>query len=382
MDTTHSEPAPVPPSVLRSVLDAALAAPSGDNCQPWRIVLRPSGFDVRFVAQRAAALLDVNGLASRISLGALLENASICARGNGCGLRWELDPDPDDPLLHACVSVGGSVRDTDELAPVLLERQTNRHRFSTQPLTTNEAHQLEREAVSPADIVLLTDRPRIDRFARLAAIADRARAENQQAHEDLHRWVRWTADEAERTRDGLDVRTLGLAPFERAILAALRPWSLARVANILGGSRATGAYGRKLALRSGAIGLISVPNLTPAHAVAAGRAMERAWLRATRLGLGFSPLATLPLLGLRAEESGSLSPRHSQQVGRANAELHLLAATPPGRRILFAFRVGHHPLAAVRALRLPLEDVLAEHGNAPTSTAGSPAEEQRKASDA
>lgn len=376
MDTTLTEPGPLPRPLLRSVLDAALAAPSGDNCQPWRIVLGPSGFDVRFDPERAAALLDVHSLASRMSLGALVENARIFAREGGLSLQWELDPDPADPLLYARVSLRRSVRDTDDLAPVIFERHTNRHPFDTLPLTASEVSLLEMEAVPPAHIALLTDRPRIDHFAQLVETADRCRAESRQAHEDLHRWVRWTPAEAARTRDGLDVRTLGLAPLERIVLAALRPWFRARVVNALGGARATGAYGRKLALRCGAIGLISVPEVTPALAVAAGRAMERAWLRATKLGLGFSPLATLPFLALRAVEPNGdgLQRRHVEKLRQADGELHRLAGTPPGRRILFAFRVGHHPPPVVRALRLPLESVVVEPSIAASTSARSRAE--------
>lgn len=360
MDTTSSEPGPIPQTVLRSLLEAALSAPSGDNCQPWKIVLRPAGFDVRFEPARAEAILDVNGLASRMALGALLENAQIFARAHGLSLRWLLDPEPGDPLLQARVLIERAEVPTEDLARWLPERHTNRHPYATTPLAAQERVLLEAEAVAPAEVRLLTDRPRIETFARLVEVADRTRAETKRAHEDLHRWLRWTPEEVTRTRDGLDVATLGLGIPERLVLSTLRPWSRARVANALGGSKTTGEYGRKLALKSGAIGVITIPALTPAMAVTAGRAMERAWLRATMLGLGFSPLATLPLLGLRAEAFGGdgLSPRHAEKLRVAHAELRLLVGARPEQQILFAFRVGHNPPRAVRALRRTLEDVV------------------------
>lgn len=360
MDTTSSESGPLPQTVLRSLLEAALSAPSGDNCQPWKIVLRPTGFDVRFEPERAEAILDVDGLASRMALGALLENALIFARAHGFSVRWLLDPEPRDPRLQARVMIEGVEPSAEDLAPTLPERHTNRHPYATTPLLSQETALLEAESIEPARIQLLTDRPRIEAFATLVEVADRTRAETKRAHEDLHRWLRWTPEEVRSTRDGLDVATLGLGIPERLVLSTLRPWSRARVANALGGSKTTGEYGKKLAMKSGAIGVISVPDLTPATAVAAGRAMERVWLRATKLGLGFSPLATLPLLGLRAEALGGdgLSAHHTEKLRGAYADLRLLVGARPGQHVLFAFRVGHNPPPAVRALRRSLDSVV------------------------
>ena len=352
----------IAPEVFEAILEAALKAPSGDNTQPWQFVPRPFGFEVRFVPERAAALLDVSSLASRMSLGALLENARIAGRAQGAMCHWQLDPDPADPLLWARVTLTASDPVQEELSEAIEHRHTNRKVFDKKPLGDDVIRALSSEGAAPVGLHWLTERKPIHDLARLVARADAIRAESRIAHDDLYRWLRWTPEEAERTRDGLDVRTLELAPHERLALPVMKSWALTRVANAFGGAAASASYGKRLALGSGAVGLLTVPAVTPALAVEAGHVMERVWLRATQRGLGFSPMAPLVLLTLRVDLLGgeALSSRHIARLSELRTALRALFGLANDEHALFCFRIGHSEPAQVRALRRRLSDTLTQ----------------------
>ena len=71
-------------STVEQILDRARWAPSGDNTQPWRFEIIDEfsvvvhGFDTR-----KHCVYDLDGRASQISLGALLETIAIAASAHG-----------------------------------------------------------------------------------------------------------------------------------------------------------------------------------------------------------------------------------------------------------------------------------------------------------
>ncbi len=70
------------------VLELARWAPSGDNTQPWRFeLLGPDRFVVHGHDTRDDCVYDLDGHASQIALGALLETAAIATSGQGMALE-------------------------------------------------------------------------------------------------------------------------------------------------------------------------------------------------------------------------------------------------------------------------------------------------------
>ena len=298
-----SQPAPLPapssapsldPALVAALLDAALTAPSGDNCQPWRLVPRADGaFDLRFVPARAASIFDVEDLASRMALGALLETLRIAASAAGVSARWRCDPDRADPELWARLWLDARAQPADDLAGAIRDRYTHRGRYDGAPLSPTDAAALRAQRASPARLHLITDAARLAAVAGLIGEADRIRSECRRAHEDLQRWLRFDDGAVRATRDGLDVRTLGLGPVERPMLRLLRPWGRMRVA-----------------------------------------------LRVERLG------------------GEGLDPAHRERLAELGAALREAFDVAPGTPSLMLFRVGHAPPLAARALRRGVDELV------------------------
>ena len=90
--------------------------------------------------------------------------------------------------------------------------------------------------------------------------------------------------------------------------------------------------------------------------VAAGRAMQRFWLTATRLDLQLQPEQT-PLIFAgyaRARRQFSEVEAAASQAGRLTAQLEALIGEADARRAVFMGRSGRGKLAAARSVRLPL----------------------------
>lgn len=344
----------VPQLVARRIIAAALSAPSGDNCQPWRFALCDNGFDVHFQPERATSLLDPDNLASRMALGALLEAARLRATQLGFQAHWHLDPDPGDPLSWARVVVTPNTCAVDPLAEVLFERETNRQPFDGSLLLAYEQQALSVETAEHR-VRLLRTRPSIRAVARLARGGEYVRSQSRRAHLELHHWLRWSPAAAIATRDGLDVRTLGLNVAQRGALKLTAAWRLRRFA--LGIASATAAYAGSLVDGASGVGLITLT--ANADPVSAGVAIERVWLRATQLGLAFSPMAALPLLCARLEREPETFTRKQRQtlrqLGTALAAQFRLEAS---ERPVFLFRVGRAERMPIRALRLDVSQVI------------------------
>src|SRR5436190_13834128 len=86
--------------VCEQVLDLARWAPSGDNTQPWRFEIRSDreilvhGYDTR-----DHCVYDLDGWASQLSHGALLETLAIAA--TGFGLRAQIAIASESDEAHA-----------------------------------------------------------------------------------------------------------------------------------------------------------------------------------------------------------------------------------------------------------------------------------------
>jgi hypothetical protein len=87
--------------------------------------------------------------------------------------------------------------------------------------------------------------------------------------------------------------------------------------------------------------------------------LERIWLTATRLGLGFHPTASLPVFMAHDRTGGKqLTPRHRKLASQMSERFYRLFPEEAGRTLQMAFRIGYGPHPAVRSLRRPESGVV------------------------
>ena len=99
--------------------------------------------------------------------------------------------------------------------------------------------------------------------------------------------MRWTPQQAGDTRDGVDAATLDLTTSQAAAMGLVgRPDVAAEIRAVHGGA-AIKEPTRDRVLAASAIGLLKLPGNQARDWLQAGRAVQRVWLAATRLGVAF-----------------------------------------------------------------------------------------------
>jgi nitroreductase len=128
-----SEAGDMPEGTLTACVQAAVAAPSIHNTQPWLFRIQRHGIDVFADWQRRLEVIDPTGRELLISVGAALFNLRLAMRHQGRMPKVELFPEPTEPDLVARISAGRPAPSTaalTALAAAIPRRHTNRRPFT------------------------------------------------------------------------------------------------------------------------------------------------------------------------------------------------------------------------------------------------------------
>ncbi len=302
-------------ATVEHLLAAATAAPSGGNEQPWSWVARGPNLALLLEDPFGDVLLNFRDVARRIALGAAVENVVLCA--HALGLRVKIAPAADGSRVAARFGFfPGSARDPelepraperDALAAEIQRRHTNRRVVAGATLAGASLAPLVDAVASVAGCRLhvVHDRAAITELADVVARAERIRMLHPVGHRDLVREVRWTREEARRTRDGIDLATLELTAAEHAGFRMLQHAGVARLLRSWRRGHALEKLARKAIAAAPALGLVTAPGDAPRDHLAAGRAIQRAWLTASRLALAIQPHTSALYLFARAFGGGA-----------------------------------------------------------------------------
>jgi hypothetical protein len=348
------------PISFRELAQAAVLAPSPDNNQPWRFTVEGNRLVIRPDMERNLPS-DVGGMFMMMALGAAAENAAIAARNLGFDTEVVCRPNSaggDLPLVEIALRPGASA---DPLFPYLADRRTCRKWYSTQPLAHDDDLAIESSIESFPEVQLhwVTGKSPIRQLARLVATTDLVRLQHRPFHEELYKQLRFTPDEAQRTRDGLDLRTLELPPGAGALLGALRNWRRMALVHRLHLGWMLAVPSAAAVRKSGAIGIVTVSSPTVEHYLEGGRAFQRIWLTAQARAVALQPLGSLPIFLAHLEQLGGreLKAEHRRRLARVPQMFHEIAPAARGRVLLMLFRAGYGAAPSCRSLRRPLEDV-------------------------
>ncbi|GLI39273.1 nitroreductase [Geobacter hydrogenophilus] len=345
----------------REVLEAAVRAPSGDNCQPWRFAIENDVIRIFNIPDKDTSLFNLRQRASYVAHGALLENLAIAASVFGYAPDISLFPDSQLPNLVAVVRMKEETTPADSLYEYIPKRCTNRKRYNGGALSAAENQTLLTAAGHiPGGKVALTgsDREKSE-VAEVIALNDRLIFENEHLHAFLFEHVRWSDAEARERGDGLDIKTLELAPPDSLAFPLLKSWPLVSFLKNFGVPRVIAGSARKLALSAAAIGVVSVPGKGDKDCITAGRLIERVWLEATKLGLSFQLMTGITLLMRRVldGETENISSRHGELIRKAYGTLANRFGIEDGS-LFIMFRVGRCGPPNVYSMRYPLEKVI------------------------
>ena len=265
----------LPAEDVEIMLKAAIAAPSMHNTQPWRFEVEGHVVDVFLDGSRTLPAEDPTGRAMRIAAGAATFNLRCAAEELGYGTWFGLAPYAEEPDLLARIVVEPTRARNDELRELAVQiprRHTDRNPSDATPVAEQVRVALSRAAYAEgAELTWLGD-GEISKV--LAMVLDTDLREIGDWHRRAER-ARWVG--GERTAEGVPSSALG--PRSASYPAAVRDLGTRPGDQMRGESRFEAHP---------ALAVLSTDFDEPADQVAAGAALERVLLTATRMGFSAS----------------------------------------------------------------------------------------------
>jgi hypothetical protein len=347
---------------VRSIVSYGVLAPSAHNGQPWRFTWKDGCLRAFEDPERSGGFLDYGHGAAYLAFGAAVENMALAAAGMGFDTDLRMFPDAHDPLRVCDLRFApGRAPRPDPLLDAIPLRATNRRRGPRTPLEAHDAEAMDAAvAESGARLQWLTRPDDLDAIGTLLGVGDRVAYLSKHMHEYLMAGIRWTPEEVESTRDGIDVATLEMSAADVAGLKIVSRWTAMKLVGLMGSGRVLENVSRKVVAAASAVGLITVRGTDRGAFFQGGRAMERAWLTATARGLAFQPLAMLPYMFARLEHGRGegFTEEERRTLSRLRADWRRLFEVPEGWCEPILFRVAQVGAPSARALRRHVEDVL------------------------
>jgi nitroreductase len=303
-----AEPAELTREVFDQLLQAAVAAPSMHNTQPWRFRVRQASSEIELRADPARQLpySDPDGRAVHIACGAAVFNLRLAAAVAGWQASVLLLPDARTPLLLATIRLGGRQRAgaaERELHAAIEQRHTNRQPFSSRRVPPGVLAELTEAARLEGAILHIPDHDEAARLLHLAADAERDLLADPRYLAELARWTG-----GQRDSEGIPDSALG----------PRSPEGPAPVRDFTPGPRSQPVRYAWFETTP-QLAVLSMPSGTRADWLRAGQALQRVLLTATARGISASPL-TQPLEThdawlVRDPRSGSEQPQMILRLG-------------------------------------------------------------------
>lgn len=348
---------------VRAIVAHGVRAPSAHNCQPWRFVWRRGRLVCLHDVERSAGFLDYGHGAGYLALGAAVENMELAAAGMGLATALDLFPDPGDPRVVCELRFAPGATETAaerRLREQIPLRATNRRRGPRVDLTPADRQALGAAAAHHgARLQLVEDDALLREAADIVGEGDRFAFLSRHMHAELMEGIRWTPEEAETTRDGIDVATLELSAADAAGMRLVSSWGAMKFVGAVGGGKVLEKLSKKAVLAASAMALVTIPDASPAAFFQSGRAIERVWLECTARDIALHPMAMLPYLFARLErgQGEGYSDREVRTLQALRERWRALFDVPPGHAEPLLFRLAKVPPPTARALRRHVEDV-------------------------
>lgn len=345
---------------MRRLLEAAIRAPSGDNCQPWHFKVHcPDTISIYTVAERARSFFDYGGRGTLLSVGAVLENMRIQASGDGVAVEVSYGEEGQGEGPDAMVRLhsGTQVSIAASRVAAMLRRTVNRRPFLPLRPAQNKLEAILANPLEGVDITVIDSRRDIRHWARLIYLADCIRYSHPVIHEELFSKILFSREQASERRLGLEIDRLGAGPAAVSIMRFLQPWERMKRLRRYGVDRALANQSRFLALATGVLVLVTVTEDNRRTWIRAGEQMERLWVAAEEQELCVHPMTVVLFLNQRYRQEGmdGFLPQHRLLLEEINMRLGDLLGGTTGTML---FRLGMGWRMKDTAVRMPLRAFL------------------------
>ena len=196
---------------VKSVIGAAVLAPSTHNTQPWLFRCTPAGIELRADPERALSAADPDRRELVLSCGAALFNLRTAIHALGTHPATTLLPRREDPDLLALVRPFGTTQPDPRLvrlADAIPRRHTNRTPFGGDLVPPSVVTALRHAAEVEQAWLPRLNRHQLDGLLELVHKSHQIQIGDP---DFLAEWQHWTRRD-NRSRDGVPVYAGGISP--------------------------------------------------------------------------------------------------------------------------------------------------------------------------
>lgn len=352
-------------SELKDIVEAACLAPSGGNSQPWKWYYKKGILFLINPFSGENSILGCGNRANYVAQGASLENLVI--KSSRLGYKAEVNLFPK------------FYSNKDIIAEIKFEKQINSFKYENLEdaiglRLTNRKNE-GRVLINPdiledikncvgefgSSLEFYSDVKDLENFKLILGEAERIRILEDIGHKDFVNELRWSDEEAQRKKDGIELGSIDLSASERAglfvaknpnVIKHLREWNLGSAFSKLTFNTVESAS---------AIGVLRLSDWSEQSFVNGGRILERIWLKANQLGISFQPTAASVFMYFRLLEANKRG-YSENSISLLNQLLpkydNMLNISSNKNKVIFIFRLSEGINETQRSIRKPVEDVL------------------------
>ncbi len=358
--------------VVKQLVQSAIMAPTGGNAQPWRWKYHNCNLYLFMNSEYEPKLVDYKNTASYLGLGAATENLVLKAHELNLGVKIEKFPLGENSNMVSAFRFfdiknsdgvdGLEARVADDLTASIPDRIVNRKVTPRQVIGDEKLEKLVNAArsVPGADLRFVTNSNDIAVLSDIIGKANRIRVMDKKGHLEFMAEIKWTEAEAQKTKKGIDINSLGLTAGQLAGFNMVKDWQVVEYLNKWQGGSALERLTRKSANAASAIGLVTMPSFGVNSFYEGGRAVERVWLTATKEKIAFGPLSVSTFLFGRYLHDGpeSFPENVAHELGELRKEFRRIFSINDNFGEILMFRIFISEPADKRSLRAPVEEVL------------------------
>lgn len=349
---------------LEKIVEAGCKAPSGGNSQPWRWVYKNNNLLLLNAFDGNATFLGFGNFASYVAFGAATENVIIQAAELGYETILNEFPVENKNLIASFQFIKNSNNNyiNKDLYNGINYRLTNRN------LGTRVS--IEKETLDFLNLLASqTPKVKLDFFCsetQLEVIGDiiseieKIRLLEEQGHRDFVNEIRWTTEEAETKKDGVDLRTIQLTNTEKIGLEVAKSDEVMQLVNDWNGGGAFKKLTKKSIDAAGAIGVLSSNDNSELGFFNGGRAMQRVWIAANLKEVAFQPVAPSVFIYARLFKGNgiNISKPGCEKLKALRSQYEKTFNLSATQKELFIFRLSKAANPETLAFRKPLNEML------------------------
>lgn len=345
---------------IRKILESAILAPSGENCQPWKFIVSETTIRLYNVPEKDMSIYNFKQCGSFLANGAVIENIMIAASALGYKADLNLFPEKGNEDFVAEIKFSKSLMQNEELYQYIPLRVTNRKPYKDIPLTAQQMEEITSVAseLNYGKILLTQDKSQREILGEVGSSNEKLMLNNKHLHHFFFDHINWNRKEDDEKKKGFFIDTLELPPPIKVVFRAFKNWSFMSVLNKLGFYKMIAKQNAKAYSSAPVIGILIAEGNTSKDFVLSGRVVQRIWLRITKQGLYLHPIAGPLYIWLRisAGETDCLSNAQIESIKTAYGNIEKVFNVKDNI-ISFMFRVGQADAPTAKSSRFTVDEV-------------------------